>query len=266
MSNHLRIAITLEAIGAPIRTAVGFAAKAGCEGLVFDATGTLSPAQLTDTGRREVRQLLLSHRLQLVALRCPLRRGLEELDGLDARLDRLKKAISLANDLGPRLVLLGIGPVPEKEDDPVRQRMKSSLGDLLRYGDRIGCRIALDAGFEPAEVLIGFIRSFDTGSLGASVDPATLLMEKWPLEGTLRSLAGCVWHSYARDAVVRRLDQTAREVSLGQGDIDWFSWLATLEEIGYAGWLTIKQGPLTQPASEAKAAVEFLRRLGLKKA
>jgi sugar phosphate isomerase/epimerase len=263
--SHLRIAVTLETIGLPIRTAVGIAAKAGCEGLVFDATKTLSPTQLSDTGRREVRQLLLSHRLQLVGLRCPLRRGLDELDGLDARLERLRQALTLANDLGPRLILMGIGPVPEKEDDQVRQRMKSALSDLLRFADRIGCRIALDVGFEPAEVLTGFIRSFDTGNLGVSVDPATLLMEKLPLEGTLRGLAGLVWHSYARDAVQRRLDQGAREVSLGQGDVDWFAWLTALEEVGYTSWLTIKQGTFAQPALEAKAAVEFLRRLGIKK-
>jgi sugar phosphate isomerase/epimerase len=173
--------------------------------------------------------------------------------------------MTLANDLGPRLILMGIGPVPEKEDDPIRQRMKNALGDLLRHADRIGCRIALDAGFEQAEVLAGFIRSFDTGSLGVSVDPATMLIEKLPLEGTLRALAGLVWHSYARDAVTRRLDHSAREVSLGQGDVDWFAWLAALEEIGYTGWLTIKQGAFTQPPVEARAALEFLRRLGIKK-
>lgn len=263
--SHLRISITLETIGQPIRTGVGIAAKAGCEGLVFDATNTLSPVQLSDTGRREVRQLLLSHRLQLVALRCPLRRGLDELDGLDARLERLRQAMTLANDLGPRLVIMGIGPIPEKEDDPIRQRMKSALGDLLRYADRIGCRIALDAGFEAPEVLVEFIRSFDTGSLGSSVDPATLLMEKLPLEGSLRVLAGSVWHCYARDAVSRRLDRGAREVALGQGDIDWFAWLGALEEIGYTSWLTIRQGAFTQPAVEAQAAVQFLHRLGIKK-
>jgi sugar phosphate isomerase/epimerase len=263
--HHLRISITLETLGLPLRTAVGVAVKAGCEGLVFDATGTLSPAQLSDTGRREIRQLVSSHRLQLVALRCPLRRGLDELDSLDARLERLKQALMLANDLGPRLVLIGIGPIPEKEDDPVRQRMKSALGDLVRYADQIGSRIALDAGFEPPQVLLGLLRSFDTGSLGVSVDPAVFLMEKLPPEGTLRALAGSVWHSYARDAVQRRLDRSGREVPLGQGDIDWLSWLASLEEIGYAGWLTIRQGAFTQPSLQAQAAVQFLHRLGIKK-
>jgi L-ribulose-5-phosphate 3-epimerase len=259
----LKIGITLETLGQPLRTAVATAAKAGIQGLVFDAVKDFAPRQLGETARRELRHLVAAHQMQWIALRTPLRRGLDELDGLEARLERLKEALALAADLGPRLLLLGVGAIPENADDPVRLRLQNALGDLVRHADRIGCRIALDASLEPPEVLSAFLRSFDTGNLGASVDPAALLIEKLPLDSTLRTLAGFVWHTYARDAVSRRLDRSAREVPLGQGDIDWFSWLATLEEIGYSGWLTIRQSPYTQPLPDAQAAVHFLRRLGV---
>jgi sugar phosphate isomerase/epimerase len=72
-----------------------------------------------------------------------------------------------------------------------------------------------------------------------------------------------VLHTYARDAVPRRLDRSAREAPLGQGDIDWFAWLGVLEEASYAGPLTIRQAPLAQPLQEATKAVQFLKRLGL---
>lgn len=257
------IGITLETLGQPLRTAVVTAAKAGVQSLVFDAVGILGPDQLGETGQREVRQLARANNLTLAAVRCPLRRGLEELDGLEARLVRLKKAMELAYNLGPRLVLLGVGTIPEKDDDPNRQRLRTALADLSRHGDRIGCRIALDVGLESPHVMRDFLKTFDSGSLGVSVDPATLLMEKLPVDGTVRTLGGLVLHSYARDAVPRRLDRPAREVPLGQGDIDWFSWLGVLEEVGYAGALTIRQTTFTQPLQEATRAVQFLRKLGV---
>jgi sugar phosphate isomerase/epimerase len=130
-------------------------------------------------------------------------------------------------------------------------------------GDRIGCRIGLDVGLEPAGILMGFLKSFDSGSLGVSVDPAALLMERLPMELTLRTLAGTVLHTYARDAAARKLDRSAREVSLGAGDVDWFSWLRTLEEIGYKGWLTIRQEAMAEPGKELASAVGFLRKLGV---
>jgi L-ribulose-5-phosphate 3-epimerase len=259
---RLQIGITLETLAQPFRTAVVTAAKAGVQSLVFDAVGQLAPDHLGETGQREVRHLTRSNNLNLAAIRCPLRRGLEELDGLETRLMRLKKAMELAYELGPRLMLLGIGTIPEKEDDPARQRLRMSLFDLVRHGDRIGCRIALDVGLEPASVMRDFIKSLDTGSLGVSVDPAMLLMEKQPIEGTVRTLGSLVLHSYARDAVPRRLDRPAREAPLGQGDVDWFAWLGVLEEAGYTGSLTIRQAPLTQPLQEATRAVQFLRRVG----
>jgi sugar phosphate isomerase/epimerase len=260
---RLSIGITLETLGQPLRTAVVTAARAGVQSVVFDAVGSLSPDQLGETGQREVRHLAKTNNLTIAALRAPLRRGLEELDGLEVRMDRLRKAMDLAFQLGPRLLLLGIGTIPAREDDPVRQRMKTALSELARHGDRMGCRIALDAGLELPEVLRDFLKSFDAGSLGVSVDPAMLLMEKLPVDDTVRTLSRLVLHSYARDAVPRRIDRPAREVPLGSGDIDWFSWLGVLEEIGYTGPLTIRQAPFAQPLQEATQAVQFLRRLGV---
>jgi L-ribulose-5-phosphate 3-epimerase len=269
---RLQLAITLETLGLPVRQAMPVATRAGLEGIVFDAVGPLAPDQLSDTGRRELRQLFLSHRLATAAIRCPLRRGLDEPDGLEARIERLRRAMQLAFDVGPRLVLLGIGPIPPTLTPPLatgvegaaaKARLTESLAALARYGDKIGCRIALDAGYDPAEALESFLSTMDTGMLGFSLDPGLLLMEKQPMLATLQALAGRVWHAYARDAQARRLDRGAQEVGLGQGDVDWFAWLGGLEEIGYSGWLTIRQPKMSQPASEALAAVQFLRRLGV---
>lgn len=256
------IGITLESLGQPLRTAVVTAAQSGLQGLVFEAVGPLSPDALGDTARREVRHLLQSHLLSLYAIRCPLRHGLDELDGLETRLDRLRRAMQLSFDLGARLILMGIGTIPEGEDSPGRLRMKSAITELAQYGDRIGCQLALDVGLEPIETTIKFLEGIDTGSLGLSIDPATLLMEKLPVESTLLAVKGRLLHSYARDAIPRRIDRPAKEVLVGQGDIDWLAWFGTLEAIGYDGPITIRQAASAKPLEDAKSAVQFLRRIG----
>jgi L-ribulose-5-phosphate 3-epimerase len=257
------IAVTLETIQQPLRSAVVIAAQAGIRGLVFDATGPLSPSTLGDTARREVRHLLQSHLLSTVALRCPLRHGLEEQSGLETRLERLRLAMQLSFDLGARLILLGLGTLPAEVTDPRYERLKSALTELALFGDRIGCRIALDAGLEPIEQLLGLMQSIDSGSIGLSLDPATLLMEKQPLEPTILAAKEVLLHSYARDAIPRRIDRPAREVNLGEGDIDWISWCGTLEASQYTGAYTIRQPGGTLPALQA--AVQFLHRCGLRR-
>jgi L-ribulose-5-phosphate 3-epimerase len=258
------IGITLESLRQPLRTAVVTAAQAGCQGMVFDAVGPLGPDTLGDTARREVRHLLQSHLLTPIALRCPLRRGLDEVDGLEARLERLRQAMQLSFDLGARLILLGMGIIPATADDPAYQRMQTSIRELAQYGDRIGCRIALDVGLEPVEQLLSFISTIDTGSIGLSLDPATLLMEKQPMEATLLASKPLLCHAYARDAIPRRMDRPAREVALGHGDIDWLNWIGTLEACNYRGPFTIRQEPGEKPVDSSKAAVQFLKKLGVR--
>ena len=260
---RLTIAITLESLGQPLRSAVVTVAQAGIGGLVFDTVGPLSPDQLGETARREVRHLLQSHLISPIALRCPLRHGLEEVKGLEARLERLRQAMQLSFDLGARLILLGIGPIPTAENDLTRQRMKTILTELSQHGDRIGCRIAVDVGLEPIETMLTFLLGIDTGSLGLSIDPATLLIEKQPLDTTLLAAKGRLFHAFARDAIPRRIDRPAREVALGAGDVDWLAWLGTLEAIGYAGTLTIRQAATAEPLHNAKSAVQFLKRIGV---
>ncbi|HQR06765.1 MAG TPA: sugar phosphate isomerase/epimerase family protein [Gemmatales bacterium] len=260
---RLTIGITLESLGQPLRVAVVTAAQAGIGGLVFDAVGPLSPDTLGDTARREVRHLLHSHLIRPIALRCPLRHGLDEIKGLEARLERLHQAMHLSFDLGARLILLGIGAIPNSEDDPNRQRLKTVLNELSQYGDRIGSRIALDVGLEPIETMLALLQGIDSGSLGLSIDPATLLIEKLRIDSTLLAARSRLIHTFARDAIPRRIDRPAKEVALGAGDVDWLAWFGTLEAIGYTGAVTIRQAASTQPLKDATAAVQFLRRIGV---
>ena len=83
--HSLRLGIHLESLGLPLRRGLQEAARLGVAGVQLDAAGDLSPHALSQTGRRELRHLLRSHNLELTALGCPLRHGLDAPENQDAR-------------------------------------------------------------------------------------------------------------------------------------------------------------------------------------
>src|SRR4051794_17227754 len=93
----------------PVKDQLREAARVGAKGGVVDATGSLGPDQLSETGRREVRHLLRSTQMSLIALHLPTRRPFDSEDQLDDRLNRAEKAFGLAYDLGTNLVLARLG-------------------------------------------------------------------------------------------------------------------------------------------------------------
>lgn len=257
-----KLALVLESLGVPFRQAAPLAAKAGYAGALLAARGAFAPQQLSQTGRREVCHLLRTHRLELAALAAPLDRGLDELPELDRRLAYLKETMQLAYDLGPRLVVLAAGAVPAEPTAPEFLLMSETLRDLARHADRVGVRLALEAGLEPPERLGAFLASFGSGSLGVNLDPATLLTNGVDPAGAVRAFAGSLLLVNARDARPRRLDRSAPETSLGGGDVDWLAFLGALEEVAYGGWLAVKRAPTADPVGEAERACRFLKTLG----
>src|SRR3954454_1378776 len=114
----MKLGVTLESLGLPTRRALFEAQRLGLTGVQVDAVGDLAPDRLSDTGRREFRHLLRSHGLELSALGCPLRHGLDEPANLEPRIDRIRQVMALSFDLGPRRVIVEAGRVPDDLADP----------------------------------------------------------------------------------------------------------------------------------------------------
>jgi sugar phosphate isomerase/epimerase len=259
---RLKLAGVLESLQLPLRPALQLAATLGVQGVQVDAVGELAPDALSGTGRKEFKHLLRSLGLELAALGCPLRHGLNVPTNLEARLQHIRKVMTLAFDLGPRLIVAFAGPVPSKEDRVGAELMTDSLLQLGRHGERIGVTLALAAGAEPPLVLAEFLQSFTCGGLGVVVDPASLLMRGHDPLAAVRTFQHQLVYVQGRDALPDRPDRIAEEVPLGHGDLDWVAFLGALEEIGYRGWLAIRRGPSQDPAGDIKAGAAFLRRLG----
>jgi sugar phosphate isomerase/epimerase len=242
----------------PVRAQVTEAAQLGARGVVVDAIGDLSPDRLSDTGRREVRHLLRSVEVALVAMSLPTRRPFDTLEQLEDRLRRADRAFALAYELGTNLVLARVGAVPPESEAARREIFLGALGELARRADHRGVRLAIETGTEPGDVLAALFETFDTTGLAASIDPGALLPNRIDPIATTRSLGAWVAHAYASDATIAPAGRAAAFPGSGfpPGVLDWEEYLGSLEEIAYQGYLTIWPDPARPVAPQFKAVIE----------
>jgi sugar phosphate isomerase/epimerase len=254
--SRLKIAIRLESLGLHFRKALQEAARLNVSGVQLDAVGDFAPRSLSQTGRREFRHLLRSHNVELSALGCPLRHGLDVAQAQEARIDHIKNVMTLSFDLGARIVVTQVGAVPEDEKDPRHGLLHEALLALALHGDRGGAVLAMRTGLEPALVLEKFLARFDTAGIGVTHDPGAMLMAGHDPYESARVLRQRAAYVYATDARKVSVGRTAQETPLGTGDLDWMQYLSVLEEIEYHGWLTVV-------GENPGAGVGMLRRLGV---
>jgi sugar phosphate isomerase/epimerase len=258
---RLKLGIRLESLRLPLRRGLQEAARLGVHGVSVDAAGDLSPPALSQTGRREFRNLLKAHNLELTALGCPLRHGLDIPENQQPRIEHVQKAMGLSFDLGPRIVLVQAGQVPESAEEPRAAVFSEALLALGRHGDRTGTTLALETGLESGAALRQFLDRFDTGGLGVHLDPANLYLHGFDPYESARALQSKIVHAAARDARRSSTRRTAEEVPVGHGDIDWMQYLGVLEEVEYRGWLTVAQETGENRLADIAAGLDFLRRL-----
>jgi L-ribulose-5-phosphate 3-epimerase len=259
--NRLKIGIHLESLELPFRRALREVQRLGVTGVQVDAVGDLSPRALSETGQRQFLHVLGSYNLELTALGCPLRQGLNSPTDQQQRIDHTKSVLDLSVSLGVRIALVQTGRIPEKANDPSAFVLTEALSALGRHGERVGAVLAIETGLESGAVLRAFLDRFATGGLGVNLDPAGLLIHDFDPCESARALRDKVVHTQATDARQASTSLgSAQEVPLGHGDLDWARYLAVLEEIEYQGWLTVKRESGGNRVADVAAGVGFLGR------
>jgi L-ribulose-5-phosphate 3-epimerase len=257
----MKTGLRLESLGLPLRRALEAASKLTVAGVQFDAVGDLAPGQLSQTGRRELRVRLRSLNLELSALGCPMRRGLDVAENLSERIDHMRQVMALSFELGARVVVVEPGRINVDEKSHAHQLLTESLLALGQHGDRVGTVLALETGLDAGETVAKFLASFDTGGLAVNFDPANLLMNNHDPYASCQALQGKIVHVHAKDARKAGTSRGAAEVPLGRGDLDWLKLIDLLHEQEYRGFLTIERETAPAGLPELEQAVGFLRRL-----
>jgi sugar phosphate isomerase/epimerase len=240
----------------PVRDQVYEAARLGARGLVLEVIGDLAPHRLSATGRRELRHLLRTVELALVAISLPTRRPFDTTDQLDDRIRRADAGFALAYELGTSLVLVRAGALPQTDDASRREIFTGALAELGGRAEHRGVRLAVETGSESGKELNSFLDALGIPSLAVSIDPASGLQANTDPVASVRELAAWVTHAYAGDATGSGSAAGINPRGFGYpgGALDWAEYLGALEEVGYHGFLTIWPDP-HRPVAEQFAAI-----------
>jgi sugar phosphate isomerase/epimerase len=258
---QLRVGIQLSNLRLPFKKALHTAAHLGADAVEIDARFQLRPSEFTRTGIRQLRKTLDDHNLRVCAIGFPTRRGYDNLQDLDQRVQATKEAMQFAYDLGSSIVVNQIGRVPDTADSPGWQTLIEVLTDLGRYGQRVGACLAAETGTEDGADLVRLIDALPPGCLPITFDPGNLIINGFSAHDGIAALGTHVAHVHVQDAVRDLARGRGLETPLGRGSVDFPELIAVLEEHSYRGYFTIERQHATDPLTEIGQAVQYLRNL-----
>ena len=253
-----RIAVQTRCFGQPFRQALLTAGSLGCDGVQIDARSELPAAELTDTAVRHLRKMLSDLNLRVASATFPTRRGFADPQDLDRRLEATIGAMRLVSRLGGRLLVVGLGELPS-EPDATDETLREALAALAPHADRLGVLIAWSAAASSLEPWRQCLELLPEGIAGFDLNPAELIARGIRPREFAQQFGARVLHVYANDALRSAGGSPAVETQLGRGQADFPETLASLEEYGYRGWVTLQRNDPRRAAEELADAVRFLR-------
>lgn len=257
------------------------AAEMGADGVqLYAVSGELAPENMTPIRRQEVRALVKSLGLEISAICGDLGEGgFAFADRNPARIRRTKEIVDLALDLGSRIITTHVGVVPSDPAHPRFGVIEEAMKELGAYAEERGEVFAIETGPEPSEDLLRLLRRVDSRGVGVNLDPANLIMcHNEPAVQAVANLKEYIVHTHAKDGRLLKhgsmdvmygmvpapedYDEYAYcvELPLGEGDVNFDTWIPALKAAGYDGYLTIERECGDDPVHDIGIAVDFLRK------
>ena len=279
----LKIGIMVESFKLGVREGIKKAAELGVHGIQLNTVvGELDPDNLSRTGREDLLHFVGSCNLRISALCGDLGgHGFEDANENERKIEKSKKIMDLACDLKTDVVTTHVGVISEDEKDPARIAIKEVCEELAGYGDRVGASFAIETGPEKAEVLKEFLDGLKNRGVKVNYDPANLVMVSGddPVKG-VNLLKDYIVHTHAKDGIRLkeispkvlyncfaeggigdlRLEDYFKEVPLGEGNVDFDSYISVLKGAGYEGFYTIEREVGENPVDDIIKAVKFLQK------
>ncbi len=277
-----KLGIIADWLRLPFRESLEACAKMGADGVqLYAVEGEMAPENLTGAAIAEKRRILQDCGLEVSALCGDLGgHGFARPEENPHKIERSKRIVDLALELGSRVVTTHIGVVPADASCDTYRVMQQACNELAEYAHANGAFFAIETGPEPAARLKAFLDSLDSKGVAVNLDPANLVMvtDDDPVQAVY-TLQDYIVHTHAKDGLLLkktdprviydyfaeggigdlRLDEFFKEVPLGQGSVDFDRYLAALEDIGYTGYLTVEREVGANPAADIQLAIDFLK-------
>lgn len=273
------IGVMLDSFRLDTKQAIEKAAEVGAKGIQMYATkGEHAPENMTKTKISELKDMMQSNGLVFSAICGDLGMGFGNPELNPELIEKSKRILDLAKELGTDVVTTHIGVVPTDKSNPRYAVMQEACAELSRYADSLEAHFAIETGPEVSMVLKGFLDSLGSRGVAVNLDPANLVMVTGddPVQAVY-NLKDYIVHTHAKDGIKLHdnnpevvygiiedeipTGEGFREVALGEGSVPFNKYLAALDDIGYRGFLTIEREVGDDPAADISLAANFLRDL-----
>ncbi|KGE17069.1 sugar phosphate isomerase/epimerase family protein [Paenibacillus wynnii] len=284
-----KIGVIIDGFGVGIREGLKKAKEIGADGVqIWAVSGEMDPGNLSVNSRKELRRTIADMGLEVSALCGDLGgHGFQDHVVNPAKIEKSKRILDLAMDLGCNVVTTHIGIVPDDPADPVFRVMQEACAELSEYASEMKGHFAIETGPETAAHLKSFLDTLGGKGVAVNFDPANMVMVTGddPVKG-VHILKDYIVHTHVKDGVrLQTVDPRViygaigyqpldhqniaelvssgaffRELPLGEGDVDFDAYFAALQEIGYSGYLTVEREVGDQPERDISRAVSFIRK------
>lgn len=280
MSKRFKIGVITDSFRVPFETALDKAVEVGAQGIqLYVVNGEMVYTSFTDEKVAKVNSLLKDRGLVVSAVCGDFGgHGFQKNEENEWKIPASKAVADLAVKLGSKVVTTHIGVVPHEKNETYNI-MKAACKDIGDYAASIGVTFAIETGPEKAETLRAFIADVNSKGIGVNLDPANLVMVAGddPVQAVY-TLKDYIVHTHAKDGIMikqtdpriiydffaeggiedLRMSDYFLELPLGEGKVDFDSYIKALEEIGFKGFLTIERECGENPFADIKKAADFL--------
>jgi sugar phosphate isomerase/epimerase len=284
-----KIGVIVDSFGIGVREGLKKAKEVGAQGVqIYAVKGEMDPENLTPAARRELKAYIESLGLEISALCGDLGgHGFQDITANAAKVEKSKRILDLAKDLGTNIVTTHIGIVPHDRNNEVFETMQKACEELSQYASSMEGFFAIETGPETSAHLKSFLDTLSSKGVSVNFDPANMVMVTGddPVQG-VHILKDYIVHTHVKDGIrykevdpreiygalgyepmdhgkiaeMVRSGEVFKEVPLGEGKVDFDAYFQALVDIGYKGYLTIEREVGDQPEIDIRKAVEFIKR------
>ena len=200
---NFSIGVMLDSFRTDVRTAMHKAQALGAAGLqVYASRGEMAPENLTPEKKREFLKTAGDCGLKIAALCGDLGHGFGDPKKNPELIEKSKRILDLAKELGTDVVTTHIGVVPEDPSHPRYGIMQQACGELAQAADAMGAHFAIETGPERAETLRAFLDSLHSTGVAVNLDPANFVMVTGDdPAAAVYTLRDYIVHTHAKDGV-----------------------------------------------------------------
>ena len=279
----MKVGVLAESFRCPLPEAFKKIAALGLKGVqIHVSKGDFNPALLNDKSKFDSYMNLLKDLKLTISALCGDMGGygFEIKKDNAERIEKTKAIIDLAAACGTTVVTTHIGVIPDDEKSERFCVMLEALDTLGLYAKKQGITLAIETGPETPETMKKFIDQCH-GGVGVNLDPANFVMVTGVDPAHAVEILGkYIVHTHVKDGIMKKQTEPERiykffaeggiedlrmsdyflETPVGEGAVNFDSYLRALKKTGYDGYFTIEREAGDDPEKDIGLAADYIRK------